>query len=108
MPHYLIQASYNTSGVAGLVKQPQNRIERVTPAIEELGGQVECGYYAFGEYDVILVCELPDNVSAAAFALAVGSGGSVSSYKTTVLLTPDDATQAMSKAAESSYRPAVG
>jgi uncharacterized protein with GYD domain len=108
MPHYLIQVAYNTSGVAGMVKEPQNRIEKVTPAIEALGGRVECGFFAFGEHDVVVICEFPDNVSAAAFALAVGAGGSVSSYKTTVLLTPEEAMQAMSKAAESSYKPAGG
>jgi uncharacterized protein with GYD domain len=108
MPHYLIQVAYNPSGVAALVKEPQNRIEKVTPAIEALGGRVECGYFAFGEHDVVVICEMPDNATAAAFALAVGAGGSVSSYKTTVLLTPEEAMQAMRKAAESSYKPAVG
>lgn len=108
MPHYLIQVAYNTSGMAGLVKEPQNRIEKVTPAIEALGGRVECGYFAFGEHDVVLICELPDNVSAAAFALAVGAGGSVASHRTTVLLTPEEAVEAMRKAAESSYQPATG
>jgi hypothetical protein len=51
---------------------------------------------------------MPDNSSAAAFALAVGAGGTVGSYKTTVLLTPEEAVQAMSKAGESSYKPAAG
>ena len=106
MPHYLVQVGYNSSGVAGIVQDPQDRIEKVTPAIEALGGRVECGYFAFGDYDVVVVCEMPDNVSAAAFALAVGAGGTVSSYKTTVLLTPDEAVQAMQKAAESAYTPA--
>jgi uncharacterized protein with GYD domain len=106
MPHYLVQVGYNSSGVAGLVKEPQNRVEKVTPAIEALGGSVECGYFAFGDHDVVLVCEMPDNVSAAAMALAVGAGGTVSAYKTTVLLTPDEAVKAMEKAAESVYAPA--
>src|SRR5262245_11453996 len=106
MPHYLIQVAYNPSGVAALVKEPQNRIEKITPAIEALGGRVKCGYFAFGEHDVVVICEMPDNVTAAAFALAVGAGGTVSSYKTTVLLTPEEAMQAMSKAAECSYEPA--
>ncbi len=108
MPHYLLQASYNTSGMAGLVKEPQNRIEKVTPAIEALGGRVECGYFAFGEHDIVVVCEMPDNASAAALAMAVGAGGTVDSFRTTVLLTPDEAVEAMSKAAESSYKPAAG
>ena len=108
MPHYLIEVGYNTSGLAGLVSEPQDRIEKVTPAIEAFGGRVESAYYAFGEHDVVLICEMPDNTTAAAFALAVGAGGTFSSYRTTVLLTPDEAVQAMSKAAESSYQPAAG
>ena len=108
MPHYLVQVGYNTSGLAALVKNPQDRIEKVTPAIEALGGRVECAYYAFGEHDIVLICEMPDNSSAAAFALAVGAGGTVGSYKTTVLLTPEEAVEAMSKAGGSSYEPAAG
>jgi uncharacterized protein with GYD domain len=108
MPHYLIQVAYNRGGVAALLQEPQNRIEKVTPAIEAVGGRVECGYFAFGDHDVVLICEMPDNTSAAAFALAVAAGGTVGSYKTTVLLTPEEAVEAMRKAAESSYQPASG
>lgn len=108
MPHYLIQVGYTTSGVAGLVKEPQDRVEKVRPAIEALGGRVETGYYAFGEHDLIVICEMPDNVSAAAFGMAVGAGGTVASYETTVLLTPDEAVAAMRKATDSSYQPAAG
>ena len=108
MPHYLIQVAYNTRGIAGLVKEPQDRIEKVRPAVEALGGGIESAYYAFGEHDIVLTVEMPDNVAAAAMALAVGAGGTVSSYTTTVLLTPEEATQAMGKAAESIYEPASG
>jgi hypothetical protein len=51
---------------------------------------------------------MPDNTSAAAFALAVAAGGTVGSYKTTVLLPPEEAVEAMRKAAESSYQPVSG
>jgi uncharacterized protein with GYD domain len=107
MPHYLIQVAYNSDGVAALVNEPQDRIEKVRPAVEALGGSIECGYYAFGEYDIILIVEMPANTQAAAMALAVGAGGACSGYTTTVLLTPDEATQAMSEAAESVYKPAT-
>jgi len=108
MPHYLIQVGYNSAGVAALVNEPQDRIEKVRPAIEGLGGRIESAYYAFGEHDIVLTVEMPDNTAAAAMALAVGAGGAVSRYSTTVLLTPDEAVQAMSKAAESVYQPATG
>jgi uncharacterized protein with GYD domain len=108
MPHYLIQVAYNSQGVAALVNEPQDRIEKVRPAVEGLGGRIESAYYAFGEHDVILTVEMPDNTKAAAMALAVGAGGAVSAYTTTVLLTPEEAVQAMSEAAESVYKPATG
>ena len=108
MPHYLIQVAYNSQGVAALVNEPQDRIEKVRPAIEALGGRLECAYYAFGEHDIVLTVEMPDNTKAAAMALAVGAGGAVSSYTTTVLLTPEEAVQAMSDAADSVYKPATG
>ena len=98
--------AYTTSGLGGLVKEPQDRIEKVRPAVEALGGSIESAYYAFGEHDVILICTMPDNAAAAAMALAVGAGGTVSSYRTTVLLTSDEAVQAMRTAGESKYAPA--
>ena len=54
MPHYLIQAAYNSGGLAALVQEPQDRIEKVKPAIEALGGRIESAYYAFGEHDIVL------------------------------------------------------
>ncbi len=108
MPHYLIQVAYNTRGVAALVNEPQDRIEKVRPAVEGFGGRIESAYYAFGEYDIVLTVEMPDNTKAAAMALAVGAGGTVASYSTTVLLTPEEALQAMSAAAGSLYKPATG
>ena len=108
MPHYLIQVGYNSSGVGGLVKEPQDRVEKVRPAGGARGGSIECGYHAFGEYDIVLVCTMPDNTAAAAMALAVGAGGTVGSYRTTVLLTPEEAVQAMSATGASSYKPATG
>ena len=108
MAHYLIQVAYNTSGLGALVKDPQDRIEKVRPAVEALGGSIEAAYYAFGEFDIVLTCEMPDNTAAAAMALAVGAGGTVSSYRTTVLLTSDEAVQAMRTAGQSTYAPAKG
>ena len=69
MAYYLFQASYTPEALAALIKKPENRIEIVSKTIEKLGGKVIGGWFCFGEYDVALVSELPDNVSAAAFAV---------------------------------------
>ncbi len=105
MAYYLGEVAYTPATWSTLVKQPQNRIDLVRPVIEQLGGSVECTYLSFGEYNVVLIYELPDNVSAAAFSIAVQSGGGVKAYRTTPLMTVQEAMEAMSKASQSGYNP---
>jgi uncharacterized protein with GYD domain len=108
MAHYLVQVSYNNQGIADLVNNPQDRSTHIGSVIESLGGRMESFYHAFGDYDAVVIAELPDNVSAAAIALAVGAGGAMRSYKTTVLVTTDEAVEAMRKASTVGYRPPSG
>jgi uncharacterized protein with GYD domain len=60
---------------------------------------------SFGEDDVVAICELPDNVSAAAFSLAVSAGGALKTSKTTPLMTFEEGIEAMKKAPKAGYRP---
>ena len=106
MPHYLVQVAYSREGWEALVKQPQDRIEAVRPSIERVGGSIRDAYFAFGDYDVVLIAELPDNVSAAAIAMAFAGGGACKAVHTTPLLTSAEAVEAMRKAGESGYRSA--
>ncbi len=101
MPHYLIQVAYSIEGWKALVKKPQNRIEAVRPAIERLGGKIESAWYAFGDYDVVLIVQMPSNVDAGAIAIAFAAGGGCKAVKTAPLLTIDEAVEAMHKAAGS-------
>ena len=105
MPHYLQQVAYSQQGWEALVANPQNRIEAVQPAIEKLGGKIEAAWFSFGDYDVIVIVDLPDNVSAAAIAMAFAAGGACKSVQTIPLISPEDAIQALKKAKECGYRP---
>ena len=105
MPYYMVQAAYSTEAWSGLVKNPQNRLEAVRPVVEKLGGQIEGGSLAFGEYDVVLICQMPNNVSATAFSMAASAGGAVKAVKTTPLMTIDEGMEAMRKASGVGYRP---
>lgn len=108
MPNYLVQVSYSSSGIAALLSHPQNRIEAVRKPIEKLGGTAGPFYLSFGDYDVVGFIEMPDNVSAAAIALAFAAGGTCKSVKTTPLLTAEEGLEAMKKAATCGYKPATG
>lgn len=105
MPYYLYQDAYTAEGWASQMKNPQDRIEAVRPAVERLGGRIVNAWLSFGEYDVVAILEMPDNVSIAAFAIAVAAGGAVKAGKTTPLLTVQEWVEAARKAGGVSYQP---
>jgi uncharacterized protein with GYD domain len=103
MSHYLLQAAYTPEAWAALEKSPEDRIEAIRPFVERLGGRIVCGYLSFGEYDILTIVEMPDNVTAAAFSMASSGGGSIRVRQTTPLLTIDEAKRAMTLAGEAAY-----
>ena len=97
MPRYMFRASLSPEGVTGLLAEGgTSRRTVVQNAIETLGGTLEAFYFAFGDDDVIGICELPDNEAAAAFGLETSSSGRVS-VTTTVLITPEEVDRAREK-----------
>ena len=103
MPKYLIQASYVGEGLKGLIKEGgTSRRNTVAGVIEGMGGKLETFYYAFGDYDVIGIADMPDNVSTVAFSLAVNASGGINA-RTIVLITPEEIDAATKKAVD--YRP---
>ena len=105
MARYLFQLAYTPEAWAAQINNPQNRVEVIRPVIENLGGRFESAYYAFGDYDVVFIAEVPDNVSAAALALAINAGGAMKAFKTTPLMTVEEGMEAMRKAGGTGYRP---
>ena len=71
MAVYMIQASYTSGAWGRLVQRPEDRMEALKPVIERLGGKLLDWYYSFGEYDVMLLIDVPDNVRAAAASMRV-------------------------------------
>lgn len=103
MSKYLISASYTADGLKGLQKdKASGRRRAVAAAIEALGGKLDAVYYGLGEYDVYVIADLPDNVTAAAIGISVSATGLVRT-KTTALLTVEEVDQALGKAV--GYRP---
>jgi uncharacterized protein with GYD domain len=108
MPLFLSQVAYNEEGWQALVSNPQNRLEAIRPVVDKLGGRIINAYFAFGDYDFILISEFPNNVTAAALAIAAAAGGAVKSIKTTPLMDAAEGLEAVRKAASSGYRAPSG
>ena len=88
MALYMYEIAYTAESWAAQLRNPQNRIETVArPACEAVGGKLVGGWYSFGDYDLVLIIDVPNNESMSAIALAVVAGGAVKAGKTTPLLT---------------------
>lgn len=105
MAYFLLQGAYTSESWNNLVRKPVDRVEAVRPVIEKLGGKVEGAWFSFGDYDVILIMQMPDNISAAAFSLAVAASGAFKTHKTTPLMTIADGVEAMKRAGGAGYQP---
>ena len=104
MPLYLTRFSYTPETWARLISNPEDRREAAQAYFESVGGKLHGFWYAFGPHDAYTLWEAPDNVSMAAVALAISSGGALSSLETTALLTVDETMDALSKAQQVGYR----
>jgi uncharacterized protein with GYD domain len=102
----MYQAAYTAEAWAAQLKKPAGRIETVSRAnCKKIGGKFIGAWYAFGEYDAVIIVEAPDAASMASVALAIAAGGSIKASKTTALMSVAEGVEAMTKAAQLGYRP---
>ena len=97
MTFYMYQASYTAKSMAAQLKDPQDPVEAIKPALEELGAKIVVAGFPFGEYDVLVVYEAPDDMTAASVAMAVAAAGEVKSGKTTRLLSGQEWLESLRK-----------
>jgi uncharacterized protein with GYD domain len=96
----MIQFSYKSETVGKLMKNPEDRSVAVKQLVEKLGGKMLAFYYSYGDYDGLIIAEMPDNVSGLATTMAAFAAGGTAKIKTTVLISVEEAMAAMKKASE--------
>ena len=97
MTIYMYQASYTARSMAAQLKEPQDPVEAIRPTLEELGAKILVAGFPFGEYDVLVVYEAPDDMTAASVAMAIAAAGEVRSGKTTRLLSGQEWLESLRK-----------
>jgi len=99
MAKYLAKAKYTQKGLQGLLLDGgSKRREVVNKLMDSLGGKIEAFYYAFGDTDLYIIFDAPDNVSMATGALIVAAAGGADA-NITVLLTPEEIDEVSKKSA---------
>lgn len=100
MVKYLMCANYIGEGIQGLINEGgSSRRSVIEQLATSLGGRLECVYYAFGEFDIYGVIDMPDRASMAAFSLKASASGLVS-VRCIALMTPEEIDDAVKKTSE--------
>jgi uncharacterized protein with GYD domain len=94
MAKYLAIITYTAEGLKGLMaKGGTARVEASRKFVASAGGSLESFYFALGSDDAYIVCDLPDNVAAAATAMSAAATGMVVN-RMVALLTAEEVDQA--------------
>lgn len=97
MAKFLVEASYSAEGLKGLIKdKAAGRRAAIAQALADLGGKLEAIYFTLGDRDVLILCDCPDNASAASLGMAASASGMVRT-KITALLTVEELDQTLAK-----------
>ena len=100
MAFYLVRAKVARDFMKALVERPEDRLVTTTRLLQGIGGRLHYYFFCFGEYDIVLVYELPDNISSASLSMVLTSMGTVTEVETTPLLTMEEAITAMRRAGD--------
>ena len=104
MTKYMFRTNYTQSGLQGLLAEGGSGREAALRAtVESVGGSLEGFYYAFGDCDLYLIADLPDQAAATALSLNIAAAGALT-VQTTVLLTAEDIDAGAAKSRSVQYR----
>lgn len=100
MPTYVTQGRYSRSAVRGMIVRPEDRADAVSRLFAKAGGRLIGYYMTFGEYDFLVIAEMPNETMMAATVLAASASGGVTDLKTTLAMTSVEAKGAFAAASD--------
>ena len=107
MPLFITQGRWTREYIRGGLAKPEDRHAVVSRLIEQAGGKLVSLYITLGQYDFLVVSEMPDAKAASILAfVATGGGGMEGSVTTQAFTTAEarDMLEAVGKLA-GSYKP---
>jgi len=76
MPTYISLVNFTQQGIEK-VKESPARFEAARKAYEAVGAKLLQFYLVMGRYDIVVICEGPDDKTATKLALMIGSKGAL-------------------------------
>lgn len=78
MTTYIMLLNWTDQGVKTVRDSPK-RLDAARKQLADMGGSFREFFLTMGEYDMVAVCEAPDDAVAARFALQLGASGNIRS-----------------------------
>jgi uncharacterized protein with GYD domain len=104
MAIYMTQVAYTPEHLAALAKEPRDRTEDISALAKRFDGKLLGFWYGFGEYDGVAIVEAPDEKAMTGFIATALGAGHIRATKTTVLMTPKDAMDALRRVGSVPYQ----
>jgi uncharacterized protein with GYD domain len=76
MATYISFIQYTQQGLQKIKESP-GRLDQAKKAYEAAGGKLKDFYLVMGEYDIVVVADLPNDDAAAKLALSLGAAGNI-------------------------------
>lgn len=78
MPTYISMLRYTQQGITSAKNAPA-RIDAAKEAYRKAGGELKAIYLTMGQYDLVVIAEMPNDETVARMALALGAQGNIRS-----------------------------
>jgi uncharacterized protein with GYD domain len=105
VPKYAALFRFKGETIKAMMARPGDRAAAVQELVESAGGTLDVYYLMFGQYDGLVILDLPDSASAAAVSFAVSSSAAFSHLETHELVPAEQLNPVLEKASRLTYRP---
>jgi uncharacterized protein with GYD domain len=107
LPKYAVIGGYTSEAWAKMLDNPGDRATAVRKVAEAVGAKLEQFYWSFGDDDYLAIFDAPDDITAGAISVAVGSSGTLRNLRTIKLITQEEGKKVLekAKAAKAVYAP---
>ena len=90
MPKYAVFFTLTPETIKRMAENPGDRAAAIRSFLEQEGGRLEGYYWMLGQYDGMVIVDLPDGKTAATAALTVTSSGAFGRTETHELFTSEE------------------
>ena len=110
MPLFITQGRFTHEYIRGGLAKPEDRHAVISRLIEQAGGKLVSLYITLGQYDFLVVSEMPDAKAATILAFVATGGGGIEGSVTTQAFTTAEARDMFETAGKlaGSYKPMGG